>query len=112
MKKLEIIIRPEKMEELKEVLDKAGIKGMMVSTVMGCGNQRGIKEMYRGAELTINLLHKIKVDIIIPDASVEGIIKKVRDTMNTGNVGDGKIFIYDVENAIRIRTGETGDAAL
>lgn len=112
MKKLEIIIRPEKMEELKNTLDKVGIKGMMVSTVMGCGNQRGIREMYRGAELNINLLHKIKVDIIVPNSSVEEIIKKVRDTLNTGNVGDGKIFIYDVENAVRIRTGETGEEAL
>ncbi|MBZ4644941.1 MAG: nitrogen regulatory protein 1 [Petroclostridium sp.] len=112
MKKLEIIIRPEKLEDLKETLNKVGVKGMMVSTVMGCGNQKGIKEMYRGTELTINLLHKLKVEIIVADGMVETIIKKVRDTVNTGNVGDGKIFIYNVENAVRIRTGETGESAI
>ncbi|MDK2799331.1 MAG: nitrogen regulatory protein 1 [Clostridiales bacterium] len=112
MKKLEIVIRPDKLEEVKEVLDKSGVTGMMVSTIMGCGHQRGIKEMYRGAELTINLLHKIKVEIIIRDAMVESITDKIQQTLRTGNVGDGKIFIYNVENAIRIRTGESGEKAI
>jgi nitrogen regulatory protein P-II 1 len=112
MKKLEMIIRPEKLEDLKEMLDKMGIKGMTVSTVMGCGHQRGIREMYRGAELSINLLHKVKVETVVVDDIVDTIIKKVRETVSTGNVGDGKIFIYNVEEAIRIRTGETGNEVL
>ncbi len=112
MKKMEIIIRPEKLEDLKEVLDKLGVKGMTISTVMGCGHQRGIKEMYRGAELTINLLHKVKVETVVKDDMVDMLIKKIRETVSTGNVGDGKIFIYNVEEAVRIRTGETGDDVL
>ncbi len=112
MKKLEMIIRPEKLEDLKEVLDQIGVKGMTVSTVMGCGHQRGIKEIYRGAELTINLLHKVKVESVISDDMVEEVIQKVRETVSTGNVGDGKIFIYNVEDAIRIRTGETGEGVI
>lgn len=109
MKKLEMIIRPEKLEELKTALDKVGIKGMTVTTVMGCGHQRGIKEIYRGAELTFNLLHKVKVETVIVDDLVDAVIQKVREAVSTGNVGDGKIFVYNVENAIRIRTGEMGE---
>ena len=112
MKKLEIIIRAEKLETLKEALNEIGIKGLTVSTVMGCGNQKGRQEIYRGTEITINLLHKVKVETVVSDDSVESVIKKVRDTVCTGKVGDGKIFIFNVENAIRIRTGEEGDAAI
>lgn len=112
MKKLEIITRSEKLEELKQALNDLGIKGMTVSTVMGCGNQKGRKEVYRGTEININLLYKVKVEIVIVDSVMETVIKKVRDTVVTGNVGDGKIFVYNVENAIRIRTGEEGDSAI
>ncbi|MCG8502116.1 MAG: P-II family nitrogen regulator [Firmicutes bacterium] len=112
MKKLEMIIRPEKLEDLKEVLDQIGVNGMTVSTVMGCGHQRGIKDIYRGAELTINLLHKVKVETVVVDDMVEDIIQKVRETVSTGNVGDGKIFVYNVESAVRIRTGERGDKVI
>jgi len=112
MKKLEIIIRAEKLETLKEALNEIGIKGLTVSTVMGCGNQKGRQEIYRGTEITINLLHKVKVETVISDASLEKVIKKIRDSVITGAVGDGKIFVFNVENAIRIRTGEEGDAAI
>lgn len=112
MKKLEIIIRAEKLEDLKQSLNNIGIKGMTVSTVMGCGNQKGRTEIYRGTEITINLLHKVKVEIIVSDSSVDKIVKVIRSNINTGTVGDGKIFIYNVENAIRIRTGEDGENAL
>lgn len=112
MKKLEMIIRPEKLEELKEALNKVGITGMTVTPVMGCGKQKGKKEIYRGAELTISLLHKFKVEAVVADSKVDAIVKTVRDTVNTGNVGDGKIFIYGIEDAVRIRTGETGEQAI
>src|SRR5659263_64156 len=103
MKKLEIVIRAEKMETLKEALNEIGIKGMTVSAVMGCGNQKGRQEMYRGREITINLLHKVKVETVVSDSSLEKVIKKVRESISTGMVGDGKIFVFNVENAIRIR---------
>ena len=112
MKKLEIIIRAEKLETLKEALNEIGIKGLTVSTVMGCGNQKGRQEIYRGTEITINLLHKVKVETVISDSSLEKVIKKIRESINTGTVGDGKIFVFNVENAIRIRTGEEGDEAI
>jgi nitrogen regulatory protein P-II 1 len=112
MKKLEIIIRAEKMEDLKQALNEIGIKGLTVSTVMGCGNQKGKKEIYRGTEITINLLHKVKIETVVSDAGVAKVIKAAREAVCTGQVGDGKIFVYNVENAVRIRTGEEGDAAL
>lgn len=112
MKKLEIITRAEKMEDLKQALNAVGIKGLTVSTVMGCGNQKGKKEIYRGTEITINLLHKVKIETVVSDAAVDKVIKAAREAVCTGVVGDGKIFVYNVENAVRIRTGEEGDAAL
>lgn len=112
MKKLEIIFRPERLEDLKEVLNNLGVKGMTVTTTLGCGNQKGFKEIYRGAVVNVNLLHKLKVEVIVNDDLVDELVKKVREKLVTGNIGDGKIFIYNVENAIRIRTGETGEAAI
>ncbi|HEY5561762.1 MAG TPA: P-II family nitrogen regulator [Clostridiaceae bacterium] len=112
MKKLEVIIRPEKLEELKAALNDIGIKGLTVSTVMGCGNQKGRKEIYRGTVLNINLLNKIKVETVIRDEILDEITKVITETVRTGVVGDGKIFVYNVENAIRIRTGEEGETAI
>ena len=112
MKKLEIIIRAEKLEDLKYALNQIGIKGLTVSTVMGCGNQKGKLEMYRGTEISINLLHKVKIETVISDSSLDKVIKTIKDNVHTGKVGDGKIFVYNVENAIRIRTGEEGDQAI
>lgn len=112
MKKLEMIIRPEKLEDVKEVLDGAGVYGMTVSMVSGCGHQKGRKEIYRGTEYNINLLPKLKMELIVKDEVVEFLVQKVIRTVKTGEVGDGKIFVYPVEDAIRIRTGESGESAI
>lgn len=112
MKKIEAVIRPEKLEDVKDALGKYGIKGMTVSQVVGCGLQKGRTEVYRGTEYSINLLPKIKIEIVIKDHRVEDVVDIISKTAQTGAIGDGKIFIYPVENAIRIRTGESGDEAL
>lgn len=112
MKKLEVIIRPEKLESLKDVLNKLNVKGMSVSSIVGCGNQKGSKQLYRGNEVEITLLNKIKVEVIVTDEVIEEVISKTIDAVKTGNVGDGKIFVYNVEDAIRIRTCERGELAI
>ena len=112
MKKIEMLIRPEKLEDVKDVLNNAQVHGMTVSMVSGCGHQKGRREVYRGTEFNINLLPKIKVETIVHDSQVDALIDKIITSINTGNVGDGKIFVYNVEQAIRIRTNERGDNAL
>ncbi|MCD8120883.1 MAG: P-II family nitrogen regulator [Clostridiales bacterium] len=112
MKKLEIIIRPDKLESLKDILEGCKAKGIMISNIMGYGNQKGYKQMYRGTEYTVNLLPKLKVETVVDDEEAETIIVQVEEKIATGDVGDGKIFIYDVQDAVRIRTGERGSAAL
>ena len=112
MKKLEIIIQPEKLEALKAILDASNVSGIMISNIMGYGNQKGIIKNYRGASYNVTLLPKIKVETVVSDEVAPGLIDKVVDEINTGNFGDGKIFVYDVEDAVRIRTGEHGDKAL
>ena len=108
MKKLEIIIRPEKLENLKAILEGCRVNGIMISNVMGYGNQKGYTQMYRGTKYNVNLLPKVKVETVIPKELADPIIDAVVDEINTGNYGDGKIFVYDVQDAIRIRTGEHG----
>jgi nitrogen regulatory protein PII len=112
MKKLEMIIRPEKLEDVKETLNQMEIYGMTVTMVSGCGHQKGRREMYRGSEISINLLPKVKVETVVKDNVVDELIKKITALIQTGAVGDGKIFIYSVEDAVRIRTGERGENAL
>jgi nitrogen regulatory protein PII len=112
MKKIECIIRPEKLDDVKEALSEAGIMGLTVSDVLGCGRQKGRKEVYRGIEYTLNLLPKIKIETIVKDEDVEKIAKIIIETAKTGSIGDGKIFISTVDNAYRIRTGETGETAI
>ncbi len=112
MKKLEIIIRPEKLEELKTAVEKEGATGMTLTTVMGYGNQKGSKEIYRGTEVQINLVHKLKAEVIINDELLEDLIRQIKLRVATGEVGDGKIFVYNVEDAVRIRTGERGELAI
>ncbi|GAB6158423.1 P-II family nitrogen regulator [Desulfotomaculum varum] len=112
MTKIEAIIRPGKLEEVKEALNKLGIYGMTVSQVMGCGHQKGRTEVYRGAEYSINLLPKVKVEIITDDRWVDACVKAIVETARSGEIGDGKIFVYPVSNVIRIRTGEQGEAAI
>lgn len=112
MKKIEAIIRPTMLEEVKEALGKFGIHGMTVSEVLGCGLQKGRIGVYRGQEYEINLLQKIKIEIIIRDKWVDEVIRIITNTARTGEIGDGKIFVYPIENAVRVRTGESGDEAL
>lgn len=112
MKKFEVIIRPEKLEDLKELLDSMGIHGMTVSMVSGCGMQKGRKEVFRGTEYSINLLPKVRVDIVVKDALVDELTHGIVTKIKTGEIGDGKIFIYPVEDAVRIRTEEHGEAAI
>ncbi len=112
MKKVEFIIRPSKLEEVKEALSRFGIQGMTVTHVIGCGLQQGKTEVYRGAEYTVNLLPKVKVEMVVKAKDVDQVVDIICTTARTGNIGDGKIFIYPVENAVRIRTGESGLAAI
>ena len=110
--KIEIITRPGKLDDLKIALDSIGITGMTVSQVYGFGMTKGHTEVYRGKEYSINLLPKVKVEIVIYDDIVAKIIESARMVLNTGTLGDGKIFITKIENAVRIRTGETGIDAI
>lgn len=110
--KVEIITRPSKFEELKEALNAIGVSGMTVSQVLGCGTQKGLTEMYRGVPLEINLLPKVRIETVVCEVPVDLVVETARKVLLTGEVGDGKIFIYPVENAIKIRTGEEGVAAL
>ena len=112
MKKLEIIIRPEKLEDLRAVLDESEVNGLNIVNIMGYGNQKGVVKKYRGAEYVVNLLPKVKVETVAADEEAEIIIGKVEKEIKTGNFGDGKIFVYAVEDAVRIRTGERGEGAL
>jgi nitrogen regulatory protein P-II 1 len=112
MKKIEAIIRPGKLEDVKEILNQLNIRGLTISQVMGCGSQKGRKEFFRGTEVTLNLLPKVKVEIVVTDDKVDTIIDAIVKGAGTGEVGDGKIFIYDIENAVKIRTGERGEKAI
>ncbi|MDN5363362.1 MAG: nitrogen regulatory protein 1 [Eubacteriales bacterium] len=112
MKKIEAIIRPSKLEEVKEALGKFGIHGMTVTEVTGCGMQKGKKEVYRGTEVNIDLLPKVKIEIVIRDKWVDEVIRLIIAAARTGEIGDGKIFVIPVEKAVRIRTGETGEEAI
>jgi nitrogen regulatory protein P-II 1 len=112
MTKLECIIRAEKLEAVKDAMAKRGDCGMTVSQVVGCGLQHGWKEVYRGVETNINLLPKVRVEVVVKDAQVESVTKMICDAARTGEIGDGKIFIYPLSNVVRIRTGEQGDDAI
>ena len=112
MKKIEAIIRPSKLEEIKGSLAKFNINGLTITQVMGCGKQKGKTEIYRGAVLELKLLQKLKIEIVASDENVDEIIKIISDTAKTGEIGDGKIFVYNIENVIRIRTGESGNTAI
>ncbi|SDF14282.1 P-II family nitrogen regulator [Sporolituus thermophilus] len=112
MTKIEIITRPGKLDELKEALNAIGVTGMTVSQVFGCGLQKGHTEVYRGKEYNINLLPKIKVEIVVCEVPVAKVLETAKRVCRTGNIGDGKIFVYPIENAVRIRTGEEGDIAI
>ena len=112
MKKIEAIIKPFKLDEVKEALGRQGIQGMTVSEVKGFGRQKGHTELYRGAEYVVDFLPKVKIELIIEDEMVEKAVEAIRSSAQTGRIGDGKIFVSSIEDAIRIRTGERGDAAV
>ena len=112
MKKIEIITRPFKVDDIKESLTQLGIRGMTVTEVSGFGRQRGHKEVYRGTEYQVDFVSKIKIEIVVDEGQVEEILTAVQEAARTGKVGDGKIFVSPVDNAVRIRTGERGPAAI
>jgi nitrogen regulatory protein P-II 1 len=112
MKKIEAIIQPFKLEEVKEALNAIGIDGMTVTEVRGHGRQKGHKEVYRGQEYMVDLLPKVKLEMVVPTARAEEVIKALTSAARTGKIGDGKIFTYDVAEAIRIRNDDRGEAAL
>ncbi len=112
MKKVEAIIKPFKLDEVKDGLSSAGINGLTISEVKGFGRQKGHTELYRGAEYEIDFLPKIKVEVIVPDAQLDQVLDLILEKSRTGKIGDGKIFVYDLGKVVRIRTGETGENAV
>ena len=112
MKKIEAIIRPFKLEDVKIALVNAGIVGMTVSEVRGFGRQKGQVERYRGSEFTVEFLQKLKLEIVVDDNQVDTVVSAVQDAARTGEIGDGKIFVSTIDSVIRIRTGESGEAAI
>ena len=112
MKRIIAIVRPEKLEPLKEALFAADVSGMTIAQVMGCGNQHGWSEYFRGTEVLLNMIPKVKFELVVPDADADKLVDLICDTAVTGEVGDGKIFISPVEEVVRIRTRERGEAAV
>ena len=112
MKKIEAIIKPFKLDEVKEALQEVGVQGITVTEAKGFGRQKGHTELYRGAEYVVDFLPKVKIEIVVDDGRVEASVEAIQKAARTGRIGDGKIFVLNVEEAIRIRTGETGADAL
>ena len=112
MKKIEAVIKPFKLDDVKEALQEIGLQGLTVTEAKGFGRQKGHTELYRGAEYVVDFLPKIKIELVAPDARIDAAVEAIQNAARTGRIGDGKIFITPVESAIRIRTGESGDDAL
>jgi nitrogen regulatory protein P-II 1 len=112
MKKIEALIRHFKLEDIKDALTRQGVKGMTVTEVRGFGRQKGHTEMYRGTEYAVDFVPKVKLEVVVPDQDVKAVIDAIVGAARTGQVGDGKIFISDLSDVVRIRTGETGDQAI
>jgi nitrogen regulatory protein PII len=112
MKKIEAIIQPFKFDEVKEALTQTGVEGMTISEVKGFGRQKGHKEIYRGSEYTVDVLPKVKIEIVAPDDKTDSIVKVILETAKTGKIGDGKVFVLPVSEAYRIRTDESNEAAV
>ena len=112
MKKIEAVIKPFKLDEVREALSEIGVSGLTVTEVKGFGRQKGHTELYRGAEYVVDFLPKVKIEIVVPDGSVENAIESIVKAAHTGKIGDGKIFVTNVEQVVRIRTGETGEEAV
>ena len=112
MKKIEAVIKPFKLEDVKEALSEAGITGMTVSEVKGYGRQQGHSELYRGAEYVVDFLPKVKIEVVVKDEDADMVVEKIAEAAKTGKIGDGKIFVSDIEKVVRIRTGEMDEEAL
>ena len=112
MKKIEAIIKPFKLDDVKEALNEIGIQGMTITEVKGYGRQKGHKEIYRGAEYIVDFIPKIKIEIVVEAERADQVMEKIREAASTGKIGDGKIFVSAIEGAIRVRTGETGKDAI
>ncbi len=112
MKKIEAIIKPFKLEDVKEALAEVGVEGMTVVEVKGFGRQKGHTEIYRGSEYTVDFLPKVKIEVVVDDSRGDDVVSAIQKAANTGKIGDGKIFVFELEQVIRIRTGETGADAL
>ncbi len=112
MKKIEAIVKPFKLDEVKEALQEVGLQGITVTEAKGFGRQKGHTELYRGAEYVVDFLPKVKIEVVCTDEMAEKAIEAIRSAAQTGRIGDGKIFVYPIEQAIRIRTGESGDDAI
>jgi len=112
MKKIEAIIKPFKLDEVKEALQEAGVEGITVVEAKGFGRQKGHTELYRGAEYVVDFLPKVKIEVVVPSERLDAVIDAIQKAARTGRIGDGKIFVFEVEQAIRIRTGETGTNAI
>jgi len=112
MKKIEAIIKPHKLDDVKDALDKAGVHGMTITEVKGYGRQKGHVEMYRGAEYQVVFKTKVKIEVVVNNTIAADVVEAIRTAANTGSIGDGKIFVLDIEDAVRIRTNERGEAAV
>jgi len=112
MKKIEAIIRHERLQEVQDALDQLGVSGLTVSEVVGCGRQKGYTEQYRGVRANISLLPKIKVESVVPSDVVDSAVEAIASAARTGEIGDGRVFVYPVEQSIRIRTGESGEESV
>ena len=112
MKKIEAIIRHERLQEVQDALDQLGVSGLTVSEVVGCGRQKGYTEQYRGVQANISLLPKIKVESVVPSDLVDRAVEAIAEAARTGNVGDGRVFVYPIEQSVRIRTGESGEESV
>ncbi len=112
MKKIDAIIKPFKLDDVKEALNDIGIQGMTITEVKGYGRQKGHKEIYRGAEYIVDFIPKIKIEIVVEAQRADEVVAKIREAANTGKIGDGKIFVYSIEEVLRVRTGETGKDAI
>jgi nitrogen regulatory protein P-II 1 len=112
MKKIEAIIKPHRLEDVKSALTQVGVQGMTVSEIRGFGRQKGHKEQYRGAEYTVDLVPKVKIEVVTSDTAAQAAVEAILRSARTGEIGDGKIFVSNLESVLRIRTGEKGDAAI
>ncbi len=112
MKKIEAIVKPFKLDEVREALSEIGVTGLTVTEVKGFGRQKGHTELYRGAEYVVDFLPKVKIDVVVPDKLLESAVEAIIKAARTGKIGDGKIFVFNLEQVVRIRTGETGTDAL